>query len=112
MTTDSDPRLGVAGLTGPVASLIGGALLVVGFLAERTSPGELAGGPGFPFYVFGSLALTFGVCWSLVVSVVALAKLVRKTDGGQRAAKTLRANTAPLLGVALFILAVWLTNAS
>jgi len=47
-----------------------------------------------------------------VVSVAALAKLVRKTDGGQRAAKTLRANTAPLLGVALFILAVWLTNAS
>jgi hypothetical protein len=112
MTTDSDLRLGVAALTGPIASLIGGALLVVGFLAEQTSPDELAGGPGFLFYVFGGLALTFGVCWSLVVSVVAIARLARKRDGGQRAAKTLRANLAPLLGVALFTLAVWLTNAS
>jgi hypothetical protein len=112
MTTDSDQRLGVAELTGPLASLIGGALLVVGILAEQTSPDELAGGPGFPFSVFGSLALTLGVCWSLVVSAVALAELVRKTDGRQRAAKRLRANMAPLLGVALFIVAVWLTNAS
>jgi hypothetical protein len=112
MTTDSDPRLSVAGFTGPLVSLIGGALLVVGFLAEHASPDELAGGPGLPFYVLDSLALTFGVCWSLVVSVVALARLVRKTDTGQRAAKTLRVNTAPLLGIALFILAVWLTNAS
>jgi hypothetical protein len=112
MTTDSDPRLGVAGLTGPLASLIGGALLVIGLLAERTSPGEVGGGPGLPFYVLGSLALTLGVCWSLVMSIVALARFVRKTDGGQRAAKTLRANTAALLGVALFILVIWLTNAS
>jgi hypothetical protein len=112
MTTDSDPRLGVAALTGPLASLIGGALLVVGFFAEQSSPDELAGGPGFPFYVFGGLALTFGVCWSLVASVVALAMLVRRRDGGARAAKTLRANMAPLLGVALFTLAVWLTNTS
>jgi hypothetical protein len=112
MTTDPHPRLGVAGLIGALASPIGLALLAVGFLAERTSPGEVAGGPGLLFYVLGSLALMVGVCWSLVVSIVALAKIVRKNDGDQRAAKTLRANAMSLLGVALFMLVVWLTNAS
>jgi hypothetical protein len=112
MATDSDPRLGVGRLTGPITSLIGGALLVLGFLAEQSSSGEIAGGPGLPFYIFGTLAAIVGVCWSLVVSVIALAELVRRTDDGQRAAKTLRANAAPPLGAALFVLVVWLTNAS
>jgi len=41
-----------------------------------------------------------------------VSQLMREADGSHRATKTLRTNTAPLLGVALFILAAWVTNAS
>ena len=112
MANDSDPRLGVGRLAGPIITLIAGALLVLGVLAERSSPGEIAGGPGFPFYIFGTLAAFVGVSWSLVVLVIALAELVRRTNGGRRAAKTLGANAAAPLGAALFVLVVWLTNTS
>lgn len=105
-------RLGAGRLIGPITSLIGLALLAVGFLAEQSSPGEIGGGPGLPFYIFGTLAALVGVSWSLVVSVIALGELVRPPAGGRRGARTLRANAAAPAGAALFVLIAWLTNAS
>ena len=112
MVTGSDPRPGIGRLIGPITSLIGGVLLVVGFLAEQSSSGDVAGGSGLPFYIFGGLAIFVGVCWSVVVSVIELVELARRTDDRQRAATSLAANLAAPLGLALLILVVWLTNAS
>lgn len=112
MDREPDSPLGAARLGGPIACAVGVVLLAIGLLAERSSPGEVAGGPGLPFYALGTLAAFIGLCWSLTVAIVALTELTRTSSDRRRSAKALYVNAAPLCCIALLIAVVWAGNIS